>query len=445
MIKKLKKKSNGITLIALVITIIVLLILAGISIATLTGENSVIVRAKNAKEATRAGTIKDYIELQVANNFSSNYTGEPKKNKTDLINELLSNGYLTPEEIARLENDDEITIVGIKVDFSLLNFDGNTYEIAYVLNGGTNNPSNPSTYVSGETVKLYSPTKQASLFLGWTEDAQFNEKINNNEEVKYISEVPVNSVGNKTLYAVWKDAFYVYHSGVAGGNIETFGMPEEGIFNLLSTNITNGTFYGGYYLEGGFKDVETETINGQEVYSSYNGDNWTWIQPQVVSGVSIVPQVGTTYYIKEVPNNKFLQINPVKSFGGGKITGMHVFANVDDYYYNEYGFVVNSNITSQGTLYSSFSLKTGSVTNVYTAANLFETYGSTSADYIVCLNDKENAINENVQQVEYVAYLITPDNIKVTGTTKVQLVYGDHQESSLEVNTEIIEGTSNPK
>ena len=35
----LGKKQNGITLIALVITIIVLLIIAGVSIMTLTGEN----------------------------------------------------------------------------------------------------------------------------------------------------------------------------------------------------------------------------------------------------------------------------------------------------------------------------------------------------------------------------------------------------------------------
>ena len=37
--KKLKNKQQGITLIALVITIIVLLILAGVSIAMLTGNN----------------------------------------------------------------------------------------------------------------------------------------------------------------------------------------------------------------------------------------------------------------------------------------------------------------------------------------------------------------------------------------------------------------------
>ena len=37
--RKWKKTNKGITLIALVITIIVLLILAGVTIATLTGEN----------------------------------------------------------------------------------------------------------------------------------------------------------------------------------------------------------------------------------------------------------------------------------------------------------------------------------------------------------------------------------------------------------------------
>ena len=53
------KKNKGITLIALVITIIVLLILAGISIATLTGENGLLTKANKAKEQTE---IADTIE-----------------------------------------------------------------------------------------------------------------------------------------------------------------------------------------------------------------------------------------------------------------------------------------------------------------------------------------------------------------------------------------------
>ena len=46
------KASRGITLIALVITIIVLLILAGVSIAMLTGQNGILTQAQKAKEKT---------------------------------------------------------------------------------------------------------------------------------------------------------------------------------------------------------------------------------------------------------------------------------------------------------------------------------------------------------------------------------------------------------
>ena len=44
------RKQKGITLIALVITIIVLLILAGISLAILTGENGILAKAQLAKK-----------------------------------------------------------------------------------------------------------------------------------------------------------------------------------------------------------------------------------------------------------------------------------------------------------------------------------------------------------------------------------------------------------
>ena len=43
------KKENGITLIALVITIVVLLILAGISVSVLSGDNGIINQAKKGK------------------------------------------------------------------------------------------------------------------------------------------------------------------------------------------------------------------------------------------------------------------------------------------------------------------------------------------------------------------------------------------------------------
>ena len=64
MIEKLKQK-KGITLIALVITIIVLLILAGVSIAMLTGDNGILTQATNAKEKTDKATEEEKIQMAV--------------------------------------------------------------------------------------------------------------------------------------------------------------------------------------------------------------------------------------------------------------------------------------------------------------------------------------------------------------------------------------------
>ena len=56
---KIFKENLGITLIALVVTIIVLLILAGISISMLTGQNGILNRAAEAKEKTEKSKFEE--------------------------------------------------------------------------------------------------------------------------------------------------------------------------------------------------------------------------------------------------------------------------------------------------------------------------------------------------------------------------------------------------
>ena len=93
-IKEIKKSSKGVTLIALVITIIVLLILAGVSIAMLTGDNGILTQAKEAKEANIAGTEKEQIQLAMqslkmkkqADNVSTIVTAD------ELQNQLIADG-----------------------------------------------------------------------------------------------------------------------------------------------------------------------------------------------------------------------------------------------------------------------------------------------------------------------------------------------------------------
>ena len=53
------KNSKGITLIALVVTIIVLIILAGVSISLVLGDNGIVTKAKLAKEQTEQAQLNE--------------------------------------------------------------------------------------------------------------------------------------------------------------------------------------------------------------------------------------------------------------------------------------------------------------------------------------------------------------------------------------------------
>lgn len=65
------KNQKGITLIALVITIIVLLILAGVSIAMLTGENGILNQATTAKDDTAKAEAVERINMELNALYSS--------------------------------------------------------------------------------------------------------------------------------------------------------------------------------------------------------------------------------------------------------------------------------------------------------------------------------------------------------------------------------------
>ena len=98
-LKERVKGKNGITLIALVITIIVLLILAGVTIATLTGDNGILTKAQNAKEKNAQKTVEEQINLAVQ---ASKINEGLVIDKDILEQELTNNGI----EITKSENDE---------------------------------------------------------------------------------------------------------------------------------------------------------------------------------------------------------------------------------------------------------------------------------------------------------------------------------------------------
>ena len=70
-IKRKNIKQRGITLIALVITIIVLLILAGISIQMLTGENSILTQAGRARERMQETQKEEEVKIAVLGSYEN--------------------------------------------------------------------------------------------------------------------------------------------------------------------------------------------------------------------------------------------------------------------------------------------------------------------------------------------------------------------------------------
>lgn len=70
-----------------------------------------------------------------------------------------------------------------------------TYNITYVLNGGTNNSANPSTYQNtSATFALKNPSRVGYAFAGWYSDASYTSRV---------TRITQGTRGNLTLYAKW--------------------------------------------------------------------------------------------------------------------------------------------------------------------------------------------------------------------------------------------------
>lgn len=106
--KNTLRQNKAITLIALVVTIVVLLILAGVSINLILDDNGIIEKSKEAKLETRASQVEDEIGLWKQNNFIRTETGESAESIDGVLQKLLSKKLLNEDEID--EANETITI-----------------------------------------------------------------------------------------------------------------------------------------------------------------------------------------------------------------------------------------------------------------------------------------------------------------------------------------------
>ena len=150
--KKIKENNNGITLIALVITIIILLILAGISISSLTG-SGLFQKAQEATTKYTEAQIKEQIEIAI---YNSRMNSNGRIDLEELEKGLLEIKGITKDSIEKqgedgklpwivtvedwkfkIDEDGEVTVIkGISIPKSLKIVEGSSETITATLMSG---------------------------------------------------------------------------------------------------------------------------------------------------------------------------------------------------------------------------------------------------------------------------------------------------------------------
>ena len=140
-IKKMKE-NKGITLIALVITIIVLLILAGVSLRLVAGNEGILNRAESAVSKSNTESLKEEIELAISELRIAYYEDKEEFSSADAYIRSKLNGKKIPSGTVELDGDN------LKIDGAIIG--------TYTENGVTiNNSTSKKSLVSQITAANY--------------------------------------------------------------------------------------------------------------------------------------------------------------------------------------------------------------------------------------------------------------------------------------------------
>ena len=207
------RKNQGITLIALVITVVILLILAGVSIATLTGDNGLLTKAQQAKEENEKATLEEKIKLLTAENIINEYTGESEeKTAQELQDELKKQG----ENVLVIQWDKYII------------FDLDQSKEYRVMNDGS--------------VEYWGESTMGKTLL--------NSKTANPDQIAQDSStsniIGIDNDGNTVNMLLWE---YTLIDDNVLGKVGTYGLNDEEGLNGVAQNRSAG-YIGGYTEDG---------------------------------------------------------------------------------------------------------------------------------------------------------------------------------------------------
>ena len=180
------KRNKGITLIALVITIIILIILAGITMNAVFGENGLIKKVQDAKIETRGGAVQEARDLWIMELEADKYSN-PKTAKLleELLDELEAQNMLIDDERETIEKTGQVTIGSRTIVFGA----GQEIEIGAYVNYQV--LLTAEEYLVDENNSGYSGGAQ--IFTTETTAKWRVLEVKNDGRIVLISEIPVNA------------------------------------------------------------------------------------------------------------------------------------------------------------------------------------------------------------------------------------------------------------
>mgnify|MGYP004608958049 CR=1 FL=1 len=237
------KRSTGITVIALVVTVTVMLILAGVTIKMVTGEKGTVKQANKSVDEYTIGKEKENLKLAFSK-FQMDYL-ETGKGFTKDEYETELKKYDSEVEVEEPVSEEDIEKLGIEISFEESNggyikvrytktsneyivtlIKGRTsdsdndnnnpseptkFTVTYNANGGQNAPeSQTKMYGIDINISTQEPTKEGSIFKGWSRSKEATT-------VDYKAGAVYSINANITLYAVWEKQGYTISYDANGG------------------------------------------------------------------------------------------------------------------------------------------------------------------------------------------------------------------------------------
>ncbi len=210
-------KSKGITLIALVITIIILLILAGISIAMLTGSNGLLTKALKAKEEHLINGYKEELNLIIMEELAERTTETKKEPMIESLEKKINEKDWVANTSKEKQDGDtvEYLIVESKEGYEFIievdneketakiietnKTPGQKYTITYHPNGGTGEAKLVEVRSGfSKILEENTFTRKDYLFAGWCEKQEPDGTA-----TIYLEGSKYQPTGDVTLYAIW--------------------------------------------------------------------------------------------------------------------------------------------------------------------------------------------------------------------------------------------------